>query len=420
MKKYFILIVLLSETFCYSQSGWSFLQLDPSHDLEDVEFVNAETGFLVEVWHQTPPGSRILKTTNGGLNWFINFDQPPFGVVDIFFLNSSTGFAAGGRLHKTTNAGINWSLVDGSFLPGSLSEIFFINELTGWSANYLTSMSAIYNTTNGGVNWVQQHSSQGYGMRSVFFTTPLTGYATEYGIGNASVFKTTNGSQWTQSAQNIKGESVFFVDQSTGFIAGANFDNRSVLIKTTNSGVDWSVSLLGELFGNYFSVHFPTGTTGYVCGGSGIYKTTNTGINWVQQSIPSQYTLRSIHFINDNTGFCCGNFGTFLKTTTGGISSVISLSSEIPNRFSLSQNFPNPFNPSTKINFAIPNGSSVAQTFLSVYDILGNELAILVNQQLSPGTYSVEWDAPNYPGGIYFYRLSSGVFSETKKMILIK
>jgi len=95
------------------------------------------------------------------------------------------------------------------------------------------------------------------------------------------------------------------------------------------------------------------------------------------------------------------------------------ISSEIPLQFSLSQNYPNPFNPATKIKFAIPAGYG-SQTNLSVYDILGRRVAVLVNQQLRPGTYEVDWDASVYPSGVYFYTITSGSFKETRKMVLLK
>ncbi len=102
------------------------------------------------------------------------------------------------------------------------------------------------------------------------------------------------------------------------------------------------------------------------------------------------------------------------------------ISIEIPNKFSLSQNYPNPFNPSTKIRFDI-SGASVAQTFgttgfsvLSVYDILGREVATLVNEQLKPGTYEVEFDGSNLPSGVYYCKLTTGDFNQSRKMILIK
>ena len=99
---------------------------------------------------------------------------------------------------------------------------------------------------------------------------------------------------------------------------------------------------------------------------------------------------------------------------------INTISTDVPESFSLSQNYPNPFNPSTKIKFEIPATSSVAQTFLSVYNVLGKQVAVLVNQNLQPDTYEVNWNAADFPSGIYFYSLRAGDYSETRKMVLIK
>jgi hypothetical protein len=106
------------------------------------------------------------------------------------------------------------------------------------------------------------------------------------------------------------------------------------------------------------------------------------------------------------------------------------ISNHVPNKFTLSQNYPNPFNPITKIIFKIPHskGAGRMMTQLIIYDILGREIATLVNEQLSSGTYEVEWDGSNYPSGVYFYKLVvSGAeplitvgFTETRKMALVK
>jgi len=93
------------------------------------------------------------------------------------------------------------------------------------------------------------------------------------------------------------------------------------------------------------------------------------------------------------------------------------VSREIPTKFSLAQNFPNPFNPSTKIKYSVPQRSNVT---LKVYDILGNEIATLVNEEKDQGVYTVNFDANNLASGLYLYRIQAGSFIETKKMILLK
>lgn len=93
------------------------------------------------------------------------------------------------------------------------------------------------------------------------------------------------------------------------------------------------------------------------------------------------------------------------------------INSEVPKEFTLAQNYPNPFNPSTKIHFSLPKADNV---FLAVYDVTGKEISVIANSYLKAGVYEAEWDASSITSGLYFYRLTAGNFSETKKMILIK
>jgi hypothetical protein len=106
------------------------------------------------------------------------------------------------------------------------------------------------------------------------------------------------------------------------------------------------------------------------------------------------------------------NFG--LSSQSVGIQEI---SGEVPGEFNLSQNFPNPFNPITSIQYSISSKQFVK---LKIYDLLGREIAILVNDEKPAGTYKVEFDASQLSSGIYFYKLQSGSFVETKKMILLR
>ncbi|MBS1494798.1 MAG: T9SS type A sorting domain-containing protein [Bacteroidetes bacterium] len=135
---------------------------------------------------------------------------------------------------------------------------------------------------------------------------------------------------------------------------------------------------------------------------------------------PSQGLL-SLYILDEDNAWACGGNNTILKTTNGGgfISGVNLNSTNIPDKFSLSQNYPNPFNPSTKINYEIKNSGFVS---LKVFDLLGKEVAALVNEKQNAGSYAVDFNSSEYnlPSGIYFYTLNAGEFKETKKMVLIK
>ena len=99
------------------------------------------------------------------------------------------------------------------------------------------------------------------------------------------------------------------------------------------------------------------------------------------------------------------------------VTEVVNEAINLPKNFTLSQNYPNPFNPSAKISWQTP--ASGWQT-LKIYDVLGNEIVTLVNENKPAGKYEVEWDASNYPSGVYFYQLRAGSFVQTKKMVLMK
>ncbi|NOS86855.1 MAG: T9SS type A sorting domain-containing protein [Ignavibacteria bacterium] len=98
------------------------------------------------------------------------------------------------------------------------------------------------------------------------------------------------------------------------------------------------------------------------------------------------------------------------------------ISTEIPQRFELFQNYPNPFNPMTKIGFSIPAFVETTRWVVSlrIYDVLGKEIAVLVNENLKPGIYEVEWNAENIPSGVYFYSLITNEFAQTKKIVVLK
>ena len=128
----------------------------------------------------------------------------------------------------------------------------------------------------------------------------------------------------------------------------------------------------------------------------------------------------------DNDGdldIIVGNYGgTFNYYTNMSTVDVKELNSKIPNSFELFQNYPNPFNPSTTIKYSIPNNerNEMPNVKLIAFDILGNEVATLVNENQIAGNYSVNFDASNLASGIYLYKLQSGSFIQTKKLMLLK
>ena len=108
---------------------------------------------------------------------------------------------------------------------------------------------------------------------------------------------------------------------------------------------------------------------------------------------------------------------TFVVTLVRSVIGVQQISSNVPEKFSLYNNYPNPFNPSTTIKFDVAKMQNVK---ITIYDVLGRAAGVLVNETLQPGTFEVKWDALNFSSGIYYFRMETQTFSDTRKMVLVK
>jgi hypothetical protein len=177
------------------------------------------------------------------------------------------------------------------------------------------------------------------------------------------------------------------------------------------------------------SVYFIDASTGWAVGDIGIiFHTTDGGSNWNAQTSGTPNDLFGVHFTDVNTGWAAGYSGTVLHTTNGGSTWVEedNNSVELPKDFSLAQNFPNPFNPQTTIQYTLTKRSWVT---LKVYNLLGQKIRTLIDEFQPSGTHTIVWDGKGKSGervasGIYFYNLTvernESVVSETKKMLLLK
>ena len=151
--------------------------------------------------------------------------------------------------------------------------------------------------------------------------------------------------------------------------------------------------------------------------GGNIYHSTDDGQTWNSQSNGVTNSLYNVAFYNDEIGSIVGINGIILHTSSGGIAFINDKNTSHPNDFILKQNYPNPFNPITTIEYSIPKQSNVT---IKVYDILGREVATLVNEEKPVGNYKVKFDGSGLSSGIYFYRMVAGGYSETKKLVFLK
>ena len=150
---------------------------------------------------------------------------------------------------------------------------------------------------------------------------------------------------------------------------------------------------------------------------------------WNPQISGTAVDLNSVYFVDANTAWIVGMNGTILHTSTGGIVGVEELqqaNSTLPQNYSLHQNFPNPFNPVTKIRFEIPaHGDLYQSVSLRIYNLAGQLVRTLIDDSLPAGVHELQWDSTDkgvsgVSSGIYFLHLNVGEFTQTQKMILGK
>ena len=393
-------------TNCYSQ--WVNQNSGTPNHLYDVYFINTQTG-----WACGDNGT-LIKTTNGGNNWFGQTSGTTFPLYSIHFVNAYTGYAVtrvDGYFQKTTDSGDNWFTV--FFSPKSFESIYFIDSLTGWAAG--TSGGAwVFRTINGGINWDSVMVGTGAGNHVYFFNSQ-TGWVAAGG----SMFRSTDGGvSWTEFFNSGGGTiaEFSFVNQNTGWFV---ISETYRVFKSTNGGNNWTImDTLPDCF-NAHSIYFSSINTGWVSGDCGyMFKTTDGGVSWGQQNTGGTNFLNSVVFVTDSIGWSVGGGGRIIYTTTSGAYlNIVYEPNIIPKDYKLFQNYPNPFNSMTKLKFQIPKISFVK---LIIYDILGRETVVLVNENLKAGSYAVEWDAENYPSGFYLYTIMADGNRETKKMILGK
>jgi hypothetical protein len=155
-----------------------------------------------------------------------------------------------------------------------------------------------------------------------------------------------------------------------------------------------------------------------------VYYSSDAGDSW-STAAPFGYSgtmplnhISMVQLGSITAGWAVGMGGTIVHFIVGE-DNVDENPEQTPTEFSLAQNYPNPFNPTTTIQFTIPAGT-YGRTSLRVYDLLGCEVATVVNEVKQPGRYQVSWDASNVASGVYFYRLTAGKFVQTRKFLLLR
>jgi len=403
----------------------------------------------------------VFKTTNEGVNWEQkNRGIPPSVPVKSVYTNGNDIFAGtdGNGIFKSTDNGLNWFHINNGL------KAFDIESMVIKDGKFFASTSeGIFKSTDNGESW-----------RSCFppklvYTLIKKGNYIIAGICSCSgggVVRTSDyGESWEYVTGGLVNPNVNVLEQTTDKIFAGTSDG---ICYSTNFGDEWIVCNTGLPVNNIISSMTVSGDTIYIgTTENGVFYSVNDTIQWYELSdgLPTAVIINSIksfegnliastpigiyykpassnEWISINNGLYHNDMdaitikdnyvfvgsgllarnGMWRRPVTEITSVKKSGNTVIPGDITLYGSYPNPFNSSTVIKFGIPsfNNNSKGNVRLSIFDLLGREVSVIINRRLQPGNYEVRFDSGNLPSGIYFARLSFSGISATTRIIILK
>jgi len=315
----------------------------------------------------------LYRSYDRGLTW--NTKGTPAGY-DADFPTTQVGYIVGETMtmYKTIDAGFHWKRYKMGNGLQRMNDVHFISEKEGWTVGGATNTEGIIMHTSDGLNFEIQYNKP-----------------------------------------DIVYHIVKFYDANNGWVFGYETDDDRVLLSTSDGGSTWKEILRTNSFSDFHLFGPQHGIA--LAGSGGFYETTDGGESWEISVLPSNraYSIFALdrEHIWLSTG--TGMLSTLSEPILVDVEDSENLDKEFT--FSLNNNYPNPFNPTTTITFTLPEPQKIS---LKVFNMLGKEVATLFAGSVSAGEHNIKFDGTNLSSGIYFYQLITPENSITKKMILIK
>jgi photosystem II stability/assembly factor-like uncharacterized protein len=438
------------------------------HGVPAIQFLNPDTGWVANNdWFSSGADSSVFRTTDGGQTW----QSSPVGFLKALrFISTTTGWVGGeyGKIWKTTDGGKTFSLKYGPIAGGwYIQGIYFSSPSLGWAVGSIGNGlgDLILRTTDAGETWTEIPSVGNNGLLSVYFTNDSTGWM---GGLDGEMLKVTSSQppptliQTTEAAGwNMVSVPLAITDRRTNVLfPGATgpayyYSENYIVAETLEQGTGYWLRFASPGSGSFLGFPCPTQTIPVEVGWNMI------GSLSVPVLVSNIVTVPPGMMASNAFGYTSGYLradtlypgkGYWIKVNGSGSLTLTSSSStvagriiivptsekppsppaakdehaasNVPKEFALGQNFPNPFNPSTRINYQLPTASKVS---LRVFNTLGQVIATLVDKGEDAGYRFVDWNVTNFSSGVYFYRMEAAsltdpgrAFTQTRTMVLIK
>lgn len=419
-------------------ANWLTVTSGTTSTLNSTNFISSVTGWVCGT------AGTMRKTTNGGTNWTAQtLGGGGVTMSCVNFKDASSGWATGqnGRINFTLNGGTNWT-TQTSPSANNLNHVFMLNTTTGWIVG---DNGTILKTTTGGLTapsaptlTAPANNSANIPVTPTFTWNSVTG-ATSYKIQISTVsnfavivdsaivatntytiasgiLQPATAYFWRVNASNPIGTSAF--STTFNFSTVLNLPPTPTLVSPANgqSGESLTPTLVWAPISGVTSFHIQVSSLPDF---SVINDSATVAGNVNQRVVPAgrlalatNYNWRVRATNSSGTGPFTASWSFF--TVAVGVNLI---SAEVPKEFKLFTNYPNPFNPSTKIKFNIPKSEFAT---LKIYNSTGKLVSELFSKNFAAGSYEVEWQASSFASGIYFYKLESASFTETRRMMLVK
>lgn len=435
----FVILILVFQSN-YSQQYW-WKKIGPPFSVSTVDSRGVMYSVIgggyqpVDTWIPAV----IMHSTNNGSDWntiaswhsdnvrvVLGVDDNVFGITWHNYSRMQSSIGVG--VSQSNDYGQTWKslklmIVATSIIQLSKKTIFIGTISAGEAADFVPGLGVL-KSIDGGLSW----DSKNNGLTTIeVLSLSAINADTLVALTSDGVFTTFNGGDlWQKKEGVIPEKSMALLTDNTNNIFCLTM-NRTVW-KSSLDGLTWE--LLKNNADSIFTAFCPVpdGKLFVSQSKNGIFQSTDHGSTWVTMSdgLPKTILWKLIYGRNQHL-YAVSDSGIYQFEQK--ITETDAISFKSINSYSLSQNYPNPFNPSTQIRFTLPatadkqgsrQGGQEGFTSLKVYDLLGREVATLVNENLQPGSHQATWNAAGFANGIYFYQLTAGPYRETKRMLLLK
>jgi hypothetical protein len=415
MTKAVAFIIILNLFIINSLAQWTQIPSSPSYVINNI-VVSDGILFL------SHSGDGVYKSTDSTVSWQqinngLNTTQAK-SVHQVLIIGDTLYAATVDGIYKSTNGGDNWIKKSNGITigPGALYE--FCKSIFEYGGSLFTgAWNGIYRSTDGAENWfITNITGEGINAKNFVNHNGIL-FAARENINNPSGYKSFDGGiNWNGLPVNPLYSIITFYSEPGKLWAGTI---HGVWL-STNDGINWEDRSNGLSPDPYSSSIIRINgnlVTSIKFGGSGVFRSSDDGLNWEDfgGGLPFLNSIEKMIVYDDKIIAATSN-GLWQRDTSEVIT-ALEEQNKSPQEFKLFQNYPNPFNPKTSIQYVI--GSSQFVT-LKVYDVLGNEVATLVDQEQAAGSYEINFEADGFKSGIYFYTLNAGSFTQTKKLVLLK